>query len=231
MGYIDDLTEYGLTRQEAAIYVELLKHGSMTGYEVSKCTGISKSNIYAALNGLSQKGAAAVEMGEASRYFPVDIHEFCDNYIRHLSMIKDRLIKDRPGEIVQKEGYLTIVSDRNIRDKIYDMLKRCESRLYIMAETNLLNDYYSELEKLTSAGKKVVILTQDEFELKDAVIYKTEVDKGQIRFITDSEYVLTGELSGRDDDTCLYSAQANLVEVMKEALKNRILLIQNSLVK
>ena len=49
MGFIEDLTEYGLTRQEATIYARLLRQGSMTGYEVAKDTGISKSNVYVAL--------------------------------------------------------------------------------------------------------------------------------------------------------------------------------------
>ena len=31
MDYIDLLTEYGLTRQEAVIYHELMKRGAMTG--------------------------------------------------------------------------------------------------------------------------------------------------------------------------------------------------------
>ena len=45
--------------------------------------------------------------------------------------------------------------------------------------------------------------------------------------ITDSNYVLTGELFGGQHDTCLYSGQENLVEVMKEALKDKIILLGN----
>jgi hypothetical protein len=43
--------------------------------------------------------------------------------------------------------------------------------------------------------------------------------------ITDSSFVLTGIFSGNSHDTCLYSGQQNLVDVMKEALKNKIELL------
>ena len=107
------------------------------------------------------------------------------------------------------------------------MLDKCELRLYILAEATLLEEYRDGLEALVQAGKKGVILT-DKFELKGATIYKTTPEKGQLRFITDSSFVLTGTLNNNDDDKCLYSGQSNLVLVMKEALRNKILLIQNN---
>ena len=56
---IDILTEFSLTRQEASIYAALLNHGDMTGYEVAKDTGFSRSNVYAALNALVEKGQSS----------------------------------------------------------------------------------------------------------------------------------------------------------------------------
>ena len=57
------------------------------------------------------------------------------------------------------------------------------------------------------------------------------VDDNQIRLITDSNYVLTGIYSSfnfcDEHEACLYSDQQNLVDVMKEALKNKIILLEN----
>ena len=75
-------------------------------------------------------------------------------------------------------------------------------------------------------GKKVVVLTDKAFAMEGPTVYYTEVEKGQIRFITDSAYVLTGELTDSPHDSCLYSGQQNLVNVMKEALKNKIILLE-----
>ena len=196
---------------------------------MSKETGISKSNVYAALNGLVQKGAANLEQGSANRYFPVDVKEFCDNGLRHLTKLKDKLIKDQPLRVVKQEGYINIQSERHIRNKIYEMLDRCEYRLYILAHDWLLEEYRPELEALINKGRKVVVLTDDDTSFDGATVYKTDVEEGQLRFIVDSAYVLTGQLTGGSEETCLYSEQANLVEVMKEALRYKIVLIQKGI--
>ena len=85
-------------------------------------------------------------------------------------------------------------------------------------------EFEGELAEIVKAGKKVVLLTKG-FKLAGAKIYETKPEPGQLRFITDSSYVLTGELTGDEHDTCLYSGQKNLVEVMKEALKDKITLL------
>lgn len=226
MSFVDDLTEYGLTRQEATIYTTLLKQGSMSGYEVSKETGISKSNVYSALNGLTVKGAAYIEEGEATKYIAVQIKIFTQNYRKHLDEVASRLEHEQPKRIVASTGYITIQSDRHIKDKMREMFECCEMRSYILADSKVLEEFRTQLEKLVKEGKKVVVLTDEAFKISGATVYHTEAVKGQIRFITDSSYVLTGELTGSGDDTCLYSGKSHIVEVTKEALRNKIMLIE-----
>ena len=50
----EKLMEFGLTRQEATVYLALVVSGTQTGYEVAKQTGISRSNAYNALAGLTR---------------------------------------------------------------------------------------------------------------------------------------------------------------------------------
>lgn len=224
MDYIEQLTEFGLTRQEATIYVELIRHGSMTGYEVSKETGISKSNIYAALKGLTLKGAAICEEREATKYLPVDVKLFCDNHLRSLEDTKKSLINNQPKQVIESEGYITISSDKNIKNKIHDMLSRCSKRLYLMAEARVIELFSDALSSLALEGKKVVLLSDKKVDIKKATFYKIESVDNNIRFIVDSDFVLTGSIKGSVDDTCLYSGQETLVNLVKETIKNKMLL-------
>lgn len=221
---IDILTEFSLTRQEASIYAALLNHGDMTGYEVAKDTGFSRSNVYAALNALVEKGAAYLVQGESTKYRPVEIKTFTSNKIAELKKSAEYLEKHGPQKVVEAEGYITIVGAKNIRNKMREMLSKTELRLYLMAPAQIVKDFEEDLKRLVSEGKKIVLLTQD-YSIKGAKVYNTKVEEGQIRFITDSAYVLTGELTDDEHNTCLYSGQKNLVEVMKEALKNKISLL------
>ena len=72
MEITERLMHFNLTRQEATLYLLLLKAGRLTGYEAAKQTGISRSNTYTALAGLVEKGAAYImEEGKVTRYTPV----------------------------------------------------------------------------------------------------------------------------------------------------------------
>ena len=223
---VENLISFGLTRQEAAIYLELLKHGDLTGYELSKETGISRSNIYSSLAGLAEKGAACLIEGESTKYTAVAMNAFVENTLNELQTKAEYLKKHAPAKIENSAGYITIQGAKNIRNKIGLMIRETKLRLYLMAQAELVFDYANELMELVDAGKKVVILT-DGYELEGATIYNTKVEQNQIRLITDSTYVLTGELTGDEHDTCLYSGQKNLVSVMKEALRNKIELLDS----
>lgn len=223
---IEYLVAFGLTGQEALVYLELFRSGQCTGYEVSKATGISRSNAYKALDGLTDKGAACVSEGSVKKYAAVGIEEFCQNKIRTLQERKEYLVEHMPGEKEDTEGYITIRSDENISDKIINMLEGAKKRVYISMTQSRLKGFRGELEALTAKKIKVVILTDRPFSMTGARIYRTQNKKSQIGIITDSSYVLTGELGKGKESTCLYSGQVNFVQVFKDSMKNEIRLIE-----
>lgn len=223
---IEHLVAFGLTGQEALVYLELLRSGKSTGYEVAKATGISRSNAYKALDGLTDKGAACVSEGTAKKYGAVGSEEFCQNKIRALEERREYLKKHIPREKEETEGYLTIRSDENISDKVKSMLEKAEKRVYVSMSHNLLYRIKPELEALAEKKIKVVILTDEPFTLLDAKVYQTQNRKEQIGIITDSKYVLTGQLGEGKESTCLYSGQVNFVQVFKDSMKNEIRLLE-----
>lgn len=224
----EKLVQFGLTRQEATIYLCLLQNKDLSGYEVSKITGISRSNVYSALASLVEKGAAYLLEGETNKYTAVAAEEFCGNRIRRLAALKQELAAQIPQIGDSSEGYITIASHRHIMDKIYHMLEHVEYRVYLSMPSEYLEQLRQHLEQLAADGKKVVILTGDlpPAEIKGSIIYQTDKRDGQLRLIVDSSYVLTGEMTGNVTDSCLYCGQKNFVDVFKESLRNEIKLIQ-----
>ena len=172
------------------------------------------------------KGAAYIQEEDTVRYTPVAIEEFCSNKIRHLEQKKTELIAELPGKRKNEGGYLTIKGEEHICDKIIDMLLCAEERAYISVYNERLEMFREHLEKMVSEGKKVVIITNEAFDLQGATVYLTECKKEQIRLITDSKDVLTGAITNRYEATSLYSSNNNLVEVFKDALANEIQLLK-----
>ncbi|MDE7274856.1 MAG: TrmB family transcriptional regulator [Lachnospiraceae bacterium] len=224
----EKLVQFGLTRQEANIYLCLLRNKDLSGYEVSKITGISRSNVYSALASLVEEGAAYLLEGETNKYTAVTIEDFCENRIRRLTALKQELVAQIPQIGDSSEGYITVSSHRHIMDKIYNMLEHVAYRVYLSMPTEYLEQFRHPLEQLAVDGKKVVLIVSDlpSAEIKGSIIYHTDKKDRQLRLIVDSSYVLTGEMTGSAADSCLYCAQKNFVNVFKDSLRNEIKLIQ-----
>lgn len=224
----EKLMKFGLTRQEASIYLCLLRNKELSGYEVSKLTGISRSNVYSALAGLVEKGAAYLLEGETNKYTAVCISDFCKNRVRELERLGEELVAQVPQMEPNTQGYITISSHKHIMDKIYNMLEHVEYRVYLAMPMQYLESIRTCLERLISQGKKVVLLLAGPIEpaLLGSILYVTGKQETQLRLIVDSAYVLTGEMTGSDTDSCLYCGQKNFVNVFKESLRNEIKLIE-----
>ncbi|MBD5456016.1 MAG: TrmB family transcriptional regulator [Lachnospiraceae bacterium] len=227
---LDKLGIFGLTRQEASIYLCLYRNGALTGYEVAKLTGISRSNVYSGLSGLSDKGAAFLEEGNSSKYVAVPIENFCENKIRSMNKEKEFLLKNIPAMKKQEVGYITINGSRNIYNKIINMINDAEKRIYFSASLTMIEEFRDEFLKVLDRKIKLVLITDglpEEKELVNGAICYVGGDRGNsIRVIIDSEYALTGEMTGKKDDTFLYTGQENFIKVFKEALSNEIRLIE-----
>lgn len=102
---------------------------------------------------------------------------------------------------------------------------KAEERVYISCTRNYLLLLVEEVEQLISAHKKVVIITDQAVNFKNAKVYIGEPRGMQIGIITDSKYVLTGEYGEGSMNTCLYSGQKNFVELYKRSLSNEIKLL------
>ena len=227
MELIEGLTHFNLTKQEATLYVLLLKEGYLTGYEAAKQTGISRSNTYTALAGLVDKGAAYVlEEGKVTRYTPVPPEEFCSNKIDRLKEIKDKVLNQLPALKNDAEGYITIKGELEIINKLRNTVRQAEARIYVSANRGVMELLRKELMDALARGLKVVIISDEKFTLPDAICYGTDKQTEQIRLIADSQTVVTGDLEDEENSTCLYSCKRNLVDLFKEALQNEIKLIQ-----
>lgn len=231
---IEKLIVFGLTRQEATIYMLLLAEGKLNGYEVAKKSGISRSNAYNALAGLVDKGAAYVVKENSIMYTPLTIEEFCENKIRLIKKYKEDLIRDIPKVKEEQEAYITIKGEDHIIDKMKNMVSETKERIYIAMDAELLKFIEEELLEIKDRKVKISIITDKSLKemnfvskdiFKGANLYYKDKNPNQIRIIVDSKKVLTGDIKDKENCTCLYSKNNNLVDVFKEALANEIKLI------
>ncbi|NBJ91608.1 TrmB family transcriptional regulator [Parablautia muri] len=159
---LDKLGSFGLTRQEANIYLCLYQQGELNGYEVAKLTGISRSNVYSGLSVLTDKGAAYLIEGSSNKYMAVPIEEFCENKIRSLCREKEYLIKNIPAIKKSEIGYITITGSQNIWDKIIHMIQEAQMRIYFSASYEIIEKLQEEFCKVLEKKIKLVLITDNE---------------------------------------------------------------------
>lgn len=223
---IETIMSFGLSRQEAKIYYLLLTEGVMSGYEAAKRAGLSRSNVYGTLTGLVEKGAAYVLEEQSIRYQPVPIKEFCNNKLLFLGKMAEELDKQIPGKVPDSQNYVTIHGRQNLMDKCRNMLTGAELRVYFSLRGDLMPLYEEELVQLIRDGKKVVLLTEKDYQIPGAIHYEKIHQDCQFHLIADSAYALTGEYLDELHSTGLYSANPNLVKLLKSSLSNEIQLIK-----
>lgn len=223
---IEDLTQFGLTRQEATIYLTLVTDGELTGYEAAKLTGISRSNTYTALAGLVEKGAAFLLEGNVAKYTAADFTEFSNNFLRSLTEQQALIAGRMPARKKESDGYITIRGKKHIIDKVITMISGVKHRVYLSVPDEVLKKTEPYLKQLITDGKKVVILAGQPYSLPGAIIYQTGKADVQLRLIADSINVLTGRIDDAEEPACLYSSNRNLVDVFKDMLQNEITLIK-----
>lgn len=225
MELIDALVKVGFTRHESLLYLTLCKEGELSGYEAAKLSGISRSNAYLALAGLVEKGGAYRSESETVRYAPVAAEEFVANLRREFGRIIDFLKENLPEREQSKDFFLTISGMKTVVDKIKNMIEQAESRLYLSLDRPELNLVAVELMEAIRRDLKVVIMTDEPWEVAGCNVYCRTNHPGQIRLIADSEVVLTGELSLGGSAQCIYSKNKNLVQLIKDSLTNEMKLI------
>jgi sugar-specific transcriptional regulator TrmB len=226
LNLIECLMKTGLTRHESELYVTLCREGELTGYEAAKITGIPRANAYQALAAMVDKGAAYIIEGAVPHYTAVPVDEYCRNIIVNMQEITNKIIKECPKVRKASEPYITITGFKHIIDKIRNIIINTKERVYVSISEKELPFMKKELEEAIKRGLKVVAIISGKADLKGAIVHRIEKPSGQVRLIADSSYVLTGSITGSDNDTCLYSRNRPLVELIKDSLKNEIRLAE-----
>ncbi len=216
MHFNDTLNKLGFSPIEASVFITLCEHGSLTGYEVAKLTGISRSNVYTALYNLQDKGKCFVSEGESTKYIPISKEELLLTTKRDMANTLSEIERYFPKSVTVNEPYLTIRGYEHVVNKIKNHILLCESHLYIMSTSRDIILLQNELTQISS-DHKVIIMCEAPLHLDDYI--KTYVHTRPIEgfyMIIDTKTVITGDLS-KENAQCLYSTNESLVRLMRSS--------------
>lgn len=217
------LKKIGLTQQEAIIYIYLCKYGDVTGYEVAKHTGISRSNAYAALSSLLEKGYAHLIEGATTKYVAVSKTDLIKNAEREFNSNIQVIEKELEFNISNQEPYINITGELHVLDKMKNIIDASEKRIYLSCGSLILNHLAQDLNIAIERNLKVVILSPLRLSDNDTYTHYFTKETEGLKLIADTQEVIAGNLN-----QCLYSKNKTLLSLIRESFINEISVIESN---
>ncbi|EPY10837.1 MULTISPECIES: TrmB family transcriptional regulator [Paenibacillus] len=131
-GLITHLRSLGFTEMEAKIIVSLSEQGAMTGYEVAKKLGVSRSNVYAALQRLVDHGVILHRDGEPSHYAALQPEELTRILASRLDSSLHYIREHMPVTEADETSFYSIEGERAVIETVKRVLQ--EAKLEIIAD-------------------------------------------------------------------------------------------------
>ena len=178
---MQEFRQLGFTEYEAKAYLILCRTSPATAYEVSKLAGLAKANVYAALDGLAQRGAVQPVSEDPVKYVPIAPARLLGQIAKATSArCKDLVEKLSTVESAGGTDYVwTLQGDANIHSKIAEMIDRARRHVWIKAPEELLERHSVGLRRAAKRG--VSMLT---------VLFGSEASLARYKFGPDSRAYL-----------------------------------------
>ncbi|MFH5812035.1 TrmB family transcriptional regulator [Companilactobacillus sp. FL22-1] len=212
---INLLNNFGITNNEAKVYITLLQMDASTGYKISKLSGIPRSKIYNLLSSLEDKGLVLKSADETPLYKSLPVKELIsklkNDSKEHIDDIEVSL-KDL-GTVTKPESIWLIDSYAQVFEKVLYQINNAEKSLFVQIYSEDLSPEI--ISALSNAEKRlhkfVVILfsNHNSYSLPFNRFYKHlfESDKtldygGRwINIVSDGNEVTYGKLPNKATNT------------------------------
>lgn len=116
-----EIQKLGFSQYESKAYIALLQNSAVTGYELSKRSGVPRSMIYEVINKLIDRGAVYTIPSDPFKYSPVPAREFLKRVRRNIDATFDFL--DKSLGSLEQVGEVNVVSHINGYEPVLDELR------------------------------------------------------------------------------------------------------------
>lgn len=144
------LRNLGFTEMESKIMVELAAKGQASGYEVAKQLGVSRSNVYAALQRLTQQGYLRCSEGEPARYSALTPDELATMISGRIAASLAYVESEMPRGGAVSASFYNLDGERNVLDALIRRLEGAEREIVVdvwREEASLLRENLAAAEE------------------------------------------------------------------------------------
>ncbi|MFN2746572.1 TrmB family transcriptional regulator [Bacillus sp. z60-18] len=224
---IEELKQLGLSELEARCYITLHEQSGMTGYEVAKRVSTSRSNVYAALRGLVDKGICRVTKGETDRYDAVPIQQVVTYLQAEFAKTSSILIKQLNTPPEPAPSFYHWEGDKRLNTAIKRLIANAKKTLVVDIWAENLHRIEDELLAAEQRGITVILISlgECETELQNVFIHKRkDIERSWPRYgakkvsvLADSKEAIVGSLDGQMKPSAIETNHPSVIELLKNA--------------
>lgn len=143
---VDSFEKLGLSPNEAKVYLALMENHPITGYQLSKTSGILRPVVYEMLNRLVEKGGARIVKSNPDTYEPVLIEEFLKNIESDFTEAKKNISTSLKGfsETDESDYFWNVIGGKNIINAMSTAIEESSSSIRIGVN---FQRYYDVIKK------------------------------------------------------------------------------------
>ncbi|MCP4726695.1 MAG: TrmB family transcriptional regulator [bacterium] len=231
---VASLESLGLSNYEAKAYTGLLSENPVTGYKLSKVSGVPRSRIYETLEKLYSKGLVLIQDSEPKNYTPIAVEEFFNkvklDILTNMKTLRADLEELGSSKGIQP-GIWNIQGRKNILAKADYLIKNAENSILICAWNDDLKELQIPLEEALKNGNNLNIITFGSFELEgfDKVYPQfrdidLKSDCRDFTMIIDKNEVFYGATMPFETCKAVITQETSLVYIAREYLMMKVAL-------
>lgn len=212
----DSIVKFGLTQNQAKVYIYLGKYGPKTAPEVVKSLGMPRTETYFILNTLQNKGIVTSEFSSPTRYVaqPIDkaISTLINTEKENLNILakQEKSITELWQEVptfavetteIKQDRLQTMEGTGQIHSKIKEMIRTAREQIIIFgSEKDISRFYHSEIIEMafnSLADTRVIISPSlqipeflNEYDKKRIRISPSDENNNQCFVIKDNDEIM-----------------------------------------
>jgi sugar-specific transcriptional regulator TrmB len=229
---IDALEQLGFSTYEARVYLGLLRQSPITGYQLSKLSGVPRSRIYETLERLTAKGFAVALQTEPVEYSPLAVREL----LGHLQAQFDGALSTLKTELRQfppqaTESIWNLRGRDDILRRARAMIAQAQESIYLVGWSEPLQELQPELEAAARRNLRIVVISCGESALSVGKHYHHAFEAelvqrcdSSLNVVVDGMEVLVGQTEPAETCQAAWSHSAALILITEEYIRHEVYL-------
>lgn len=226
----------GFSAYEARAYAALVREHPLTGYELSKRSGVPGSKIYECIDRLNRKRLITPVGDNPARYVAVPPDELVERLSRDFEssvdtlsrLLKEDIAPDTVDYIFNINGYQDIIG------KASDLIRRSLHSLELSLWGNEISELKKDIEDAVSRGVHIRLLSFNGADIDGVEIHRhrplaeNESSGRWITVVMDKSEALTGQCSGEGTIVAAWTRNRCLVFISEKYIEHEIIKIRES---